>query len=98
MRQNTARRNALLDAAIEVLAKEGSRGLTLRAVDKEADVPVGTATNYFANRAELLRQIMERTHERLTPDPAALAETMKAEPAPELTAILLRQLLERMRA
>lgn len=74
MRQNPARRAALLDAAIEVLAAEGSRGLTLRAVDAKAQVPVGTCSNYFANRAELLRQIMERTRERLTPDPAEVAE------------------------
>ncbi|MDI3403973.1 TetR/AcrR family transcriptional regulator [Streptomyces cavernicola] len=98
MRQNPARRTALLDAAIEVLAQEGSRGLTLRAVDKAAGVPTGTTTNYFANRAELLRQIMGRTKERLTPDPVAMAETMKVEPGRELTATLLRQLVERMRA
>ncbi|MFM9371193.1 TetR/AcrR family transcriptional regulator [Streptomyces sp. Da 82-17] len=97
MRQNPARRTALLDAAIEVLAQEGSRGLTLRAVDKAAGVPTGTTTNYFANRAELLRQIMGRTKERLTPDPVAMAETMKAEPGRELTATLLRELVERMR-
>lgn len=98
MRHNPARRTALLDAAIEVLAREGSRGLTLRAVDKEAGVPIGTTTNYFADRAELLRQLMARTQERLTPDPAATAETMKAAPDAELTATLLRQLVERMRA
>ncbi|NGN66993.1 TetR family transcriptional regulator [Streptomyces sp. A7024] len=98
MRQNPARRTALLDAAIEVLARDGSRGLTLRAVDKEAGVPTGTTTNYFTNRGDLLRQVMTRTGERLAPDPEALAETMKAKPSRELTAILLRQLLERMRA
>ncbi|MET9919195.1 TetR family transcriptional regulator [Streptomyces sp. NPDC006435] len=98
MRQNPARRAALLDAAIEVLAREGSRGLTLRAVDAGAGVPVGTSSNYFANRAELLRQIMERTGERLTPDPEALAETMKAPTSPELVALLLRQVHERMEA
>ncbi|MFF3392637.1 TetR/AcrR family transcriptional regulator [Streptomyces sp. NPDC002669] len=98
MRQNPARRAALLDAAIEVLAREGSRGLTLRAVDAGAGVPVGTSSNYFANRAELLRQIMERTTERLTPDPEALAETMKAPKSPELVALLLRQVHERMEA
>lgn len=98
MRHNPARRTALLDAAIEVLAREGSRGLTLRAVDKEAGVPIGTTTNYFADRAELLRQLMARTQERLTPDPAATAETMKAAPDAELTATLLRQVVERMRA
>ncbi|GAA2074586.1 TetR/AcrR family transcriptional regulator [Streptomyces albiaxialis] len=97
MRQNPARRTALLDAAIEVLAKEGSRGLTLRAVDKEAGVPTGTTTNYFADRDALLRQIMARTTERLTPDPEEMAETMKAEPDQRLNVTLLRQLVERMR-
>ncbi|GAA0345488.1 TetR family transcriptional regulator [Actinoallomurus spadix] len=97
MRQNPARRTALLDAAIDVLAREGSRGLTLRAIDKEAGVPTGTASNYFANRDELLTQVMRRTRERLTPDPEALAETMKQAPSHELAAELMRQLLTRMR-
>lgn len=97
MRQNPARRTALLDAAIEVLAREGSRGLTLRAVDKEAGVPVGTATNYFADRADMLAQVMRRTRERLTPDPAELAGTMTAEPTHELVRTLMLQLVDRMR-
>ncbi|MFD8635490.1 TetR/AcrR family transcriptional regulator [Streptomyces sp. NPDC059533] len=90
MRQNPQRRAALLDAAIEVLAREGSRGLTLRAVDAEAGVPTGTASNYFANRAQLLVQILHRTRERLVPDPEDLA-------GPLDTKVLLDRLLERMR-
>ncbi|WP_405445803.1 TetR/AcrR family transcriptional regulator [Streptomyces erythrochromogenes] len=90
MRQNPQRRAALLDAAIEVLAREGSRGLTLRAVDAEAAVPTGTASNYFANRAQLLVQILHRTRERLVPDPAELD-------GPLDTRVLLGRLLERMR-
>ncbi|MFI8100886.1 TetR/AcrR family transcriptional regulator [Streptomyces sp. NPDC086023] len=90
MRQNPARRAALLDGAIEVLAREGSRGLTLRAVDAEAGVPVGTASNYFANRAQLLGQVLVRTHERLLPEEADLQ-------GPLDTGVLLRQLLARMR-
>lgn len=90
MRQNPQRRAALLDAAIEVLAREGSRGLTLRAVDAEAAVPTGTASNYFANRAQLLVQILHRTRERLVPDPADLD-------GPLDTRVLLGRLLERMR-
>ncbi|MFF4318939.1 TetR/AcrR family transcriptional regulator [Streptomyces sp. NPDC001568] len=90
MRQNPQRRAALLDAAIEVLAREGSRGLTLRAVDAEAGVPTGTASNYFAHRGQLLVQILHRTRERLVPDPADLA-------GPLDTKVLLRLLLERMR-
>ncbi|MFK0253961.1 TetR/AcrR family transcriptional regulator [Streptomyces sp. NPDC090445] len=90
MRHNPERRTALLDAAIEVLAREGSRGLTLRAVDAEAGVPTGTASNYFANRTQLLGQILHRTRERLAPDPADL-------PTPLDARVLLMLLLERMR-
>ncbi|MVO85074.1 TetR family transcriptional regulator [Streptomyces sp. p1417] len=98
MRQNPARRTALLDAAIEVLAREGSRGLTLRALDAEAAVPKGTASNYFPHRAELLAQVMRRILGRLTPEENALADTMRAEPSTELVSTLLKQLVERMRA
>ena len=98
MRQNPARRTALLDAAIEVLAREGSRGLTLRALDTEAGVPTGTASNYFTNRADMLAQIMQRTRERLTPDPAEVAEALKAEPSHELVKMFMHQIVERMRA
>jgi AcrR family transcriptional regulator len=98
MRQNPQRRTALLDAAIEVLAREGSRGLTLRAVDAEAGVPTGTSSNYFTHRAQMLGQIMKRTHERLTPDPDRLARTLSAPPDHQLVARLLREVHERMEA
>src|ERR1044072_6322931 len=68
MRQNPARRAALLDAALEVLAREGARGLTFRAVDVEARVPNGTASNYFDNRDDLLTQVGHRFYERLEPE------------------------------
>lgn len=98
MRHNPARRNALLDAAIDVLAREGSRGLTLRAVDTQAGVPVGTSSNYFRNRDELLLQIMRRTHERITPEPDQVADIMRAEPTTDLVTLLLRQVHARMEA
>ncbi|AHH15124.1 putative transcriptional regulator, TetR family [Nocardia nova SH22a] len=74
MRTNPERRQVMLDAAIEVLAQEGARGLTFRAVDKQAEVPMGTASNYFANRDDLLIQVGSRFYERLTPDAPTLAE------------------------
>lgn len=77
MRRNVERRAALVDAAIEVLAGEGARGLTFRAVDAEAGVPAGTASNYFANRDDLLTQAGGRIYERLQPDAAALARTFE---------------------
>jgi AcrR family transcriptional regulator len=72
MRQNPARRAALLDAAVEVLARDGARGLTFRAVDGAAEVPAGTASNYFANRDELMLQICHRVYERLGASAAAV--------------------------
>ncbi|MFE3442003.1 TetR/AcrR family transcriptional regulator [Nocardia sp. NPDC059180] len=74
MRTNPERRQALVDAAIEVLANEGARGLTFRAVDKEAGVPAGTASNYFANRDDLMTQTGSRFYERLEPSPAMMAK------------------------
>ncbi len=97
MRQNPERRTALLDAAIEVLAREGSRGLTFRAVDTEAAVPVGTTSNYFANRADLLHQVTRRTRVRLAPDPAELAALMRATPDRALVVRLMREVVARMR-
>jgi len=73
VRRNPERRQALIDAAIEVLAREGARGLTFRAVDAEAAVPPGTASNYFANRDDLFTQVGGRIYERLLPDEAAIA-------------------------
>lgn len=58
----------LIDAAIEVLAREGARGLTFRAVDAQAAVPNGTASNYFSNRDDLLTQAGGRIYERLIPE------------------------------
>ena len=69
MAGNPERRAALVDAGVEVLARQGARGLTFRAVDAEAGVPVGTASNYFTGRDDLLRQIDTRLHVRLAPDP-----------------------------
>ncbi|MEN3613466.1 TetR/AcrR family transcriptional regulator [Plantactinospora sp. ZYX-F-223] len=97
MRQNPARRTALLDAAIEVLARDGSRGLTFRAVDAEAGVPTGTTSNYFANRQDLLGQVTQRTRERLTPVEAEVAETMRAPRDRALVTRLMQDLLGRMR-
>ncbi|KAA8890845.1 TetR family transcriptional regulator [Nocardia colli] len=74
VRTNPERRQALLDAAIEVLASDGARGLTFRAVDKEAAVPAGTASNYFANRDDLMTQVGSRFYERLTPSAATMAQ------------------------
>ncbi|GAA3126646.1 TetR/AcrR family transcriptional regulator [Planomonospora alba] len=96
MRQNPARRAALLDAAIEVLAREGIRGLTFRAVDTEAEVPNGTASNYFSNRDDLLTQVGHRFYERLTPEPGVLEAMLEGPRDPDHVARLMRDMVERL--
>lgn len=96
MRQNPARRAALLDAAIEVLAREGARGLTFRAVDMEAQVPVGTASNYFSSRDELLTQVGHRYYERLEPDAAVLTDALSGPRDRDRVTELMRDIVERV--
>ena len=98
MRQNPARRAALLDAAIEVLAREGARGLTFRAVDTEAQVPVGTASNYFSNRDDLLTQVGHRFYERLEPDTDMLASALAGPRDRDRVTELMHDLVDRVSA
>jgi DNA-binding transcriptional regulator YbjK len=48
------------DAAIAVLASQGPRGLTHRAVDQAAGLPPGTTSNYARTRAALLTLSLAR--------------------------------------
>ncbi|MFI5683981.1 TetR/AcrR family transcriptional regulator [Streptomyces sp. NPDC051636] len=96
MAGNPERRAALVDAGTEVLARSGARGLTFRAVDAEAGVPVGTASNYFTDRDDLLRQIDARMHTRLAPDPEVLAGLMAAPKDRTLVTALMRDLMGRV--
>ncbi|MEU4147155.1 TetR/AcrR family transcriptional regulator [Streptomyces parvulus] len=96
VRRNDLRRAALVDAAIEVLAAQGARGLTFRAVDGEAAVPAGTASNYFANRDDLLTQTGARVYERLHPDEATIARQRAAGNDRDTYVRLMRELVDRV--
>lgn len=62
---NRERRDQLADAAVTVLARQGSHGLTHRAVDAAAAVPTGTTSRYFRSREALLDGIIDRITDRL---------------------------------
>jgi DNA-binding transcriptional regulator YbjK len=51
------------DAAIAVLADQGARGLTHRAVDRTAGLPPGTTSNYARTREALLTLALARIAE-----------------------------------
>ncbi len=57
------RRPLLADAAITILARDGGRGLTHRAVDREARVPEGTTKNYYPTRHTILEAAAHRMAE-----------------------------------
>ncbi|MFI6292740.1 TetR/AcrR family transcriptional regulator [Nonomuraea sp. NPDC050790] len=79
---NPARRRALTDAAIRLLAESGVHGLTHRAVEQAADLPQGTASNYFRTREALLLAVAERVSELHLADMAEA--TRHAAPAADL--------------
>ena len=62
-RDGDERRRELCDAAIQVLAEHGSRGLTHGQVDRYAGVPEGTTSYYYRTRSALLRGVGKRVGE-----------------------------------
>lgn len=58
------RRIAIADAGIRVLAAEGVRKLTHRAIDEELKLPPGSTSYYARTRRELLTLIAARLAER----------------------------------
>lgn len=70
---NAERRRLIVDEALDILGGAGTRGLSHRAIDRAAGLPLGTTANYFPSRAELVRACAERVFERLAPDPERVA-------------------------
>jgi DNA-binding transcriptional regulator YbjK len=69
------RRTRIADAAIEVLAQLGARGLTHRAVDTELGLPDGSTSYYYPTRAALLLSAAERLVELDSSDVEAVLKS-----------------------
>jgi AcrR family transcriptional regulator len=98
LEKNEQRRRLLADAGLAVLAAEGSRGLTHRAIDEAAGAPVGTASNYFRSREALIAGLVHRIGERLAPDPKDLERLAAEPPNRQLLADHLRAIVRRLTA
>lgn len=96
MVRNPGRRRELSDAAVRVLAQQGSRGLTHRALDDEAGVPRGTSSNFFATKDLIIDAILVRISERLAPDPDVHARLALREPGKELFAAYMKDIVQRL--
>jgi AcrR family transcriptional regulator len=70
---STDRRESIADAAIAIVAREGLRSLTHRAVDRELDLPAGSTSYYARTRRQLIETMVHRLAGRTVTDlrPAA---------------------------
>src|SRR6476469_7255466 len=91
--RNTRRRNALADAAIEVLGTSGIHKLSHRTVDERAGLPSGTAANYFPRRDDLLAAAAERVAELHIAEMAAAARAAPVPPGDTAGPDLLAELI-----
>ena len=55
-----SRREAIADAAIEIIAMEGLRALTHRAIDSRLDYPAGSTSYYLRTRQALIEAVVHR--------------------------------------
>ena len=81
------RRADILDAAIDLVARAGLRGLTHRAVDAGAGLSEGSTSAYFRTRAALLTAVVTRLGERIGADVDGLAEEAARHPGDATHAI-----------
>ncbi len=82
-------RDALVEATVRVVGREGLRNLTYREVAREAGVTQGLISHHFGSRAELIRAALERVAR------TSLARS-PIEPAPERLEDLSADLPERV--
>jgi DNA-binding transcriptional regulator YbjK len=87
--RNTRRRDALADAAIEILGTVGIHKLSHRAVDERVGFPPGTASNYFARRNDLLAAAARRVAQLYLADMAATDRQVTSPADPDRLAELI---------
>jgi TetR/AcrR family transcriptional regulator, regulator of biofilm formation and stress response len=62
--RGTARRDALLDAVIRIVAESGADAVTHRRVAEVADLPLASTTYWFESKEHLLSAALERAADR----------------------------------
>jgi len=72
------RRRRLLDAGLHVAAGQALRGLTHRAVDRQAGLPEGSCSAYLRTRRALLAALTEYVAGRLAADVDELAAALQS--------------------
>ena len=59
-RRGVARKNAIIEAALAVVSRDGIAGLSLRVVAAQADIPLSAVGYYFEGKDDLIRAAFDR--------------------------------------
>ena len=86
------RREALIAAALELVAEAGAQGATVRAIAERASVTPGLIRHYFASNDDLTRAAYRTVMERMQADNAAVLDHAPAEPVARLAAFVAASL------
>jgi AcrR family transcriptional regulator len=65
-RRGVARKNAIIEAALELVGRDGIAGLSMRAVAAKAEIPLGAVGYYFDDKTDLIHAVYERHIQRET--------------------------------
>lgn len=88
-RRAAARRQQIIDGAVQVFAKKGFHRATTRDIAAAADVAEGTIYNYFASKDDLLIAIMEQMSDLGGRE--AVLEQALAVPLPDFFRVFFQQ-------
>lgn len=93
--RGTARRSLLLDAAVRVVATDGSGSLTHRAVAAKAGVSIASVTYHFPSIGDLRRGTLEHAGSTIGLELAGLilAASTRVDETPEICASFARHLV-----
>ena len=86
------RRDALIAAALDIIAEDGPRAATVRAIAARAGVTAGLIRHYFSNKEELTHAAYQTLMARITEDNFARHDTATADPVARLAAFVAASL------
>ncbi|NNH73468.1 TetR family transcriptional regulator [Nocardia uniformis] len=82
----TDRRTRIVDSAIDLIATQGIRALTHRALDTALELPAGSTSYYFRTKRALVEAIVDRIQHRSRDDFAAARHEEPESSSPEAIA------------
>lgn len=88
-RAKPPRRERLITAAIAVIARDGVRAATHRAIATEAGIPLAATTYYFTSKKQLVRAAFEHLAEQGIADLDAGTRQLPPKMSPDLAAAVL---------